>query len=97
MLCLRYRESCSLLVAVLEPLAVWRFLLASTGFRALVAVACGLSSCSSGSRARAQLPGSMWDLPSSGIELVSPALAGGYFTTEPPRKSPAFFFFKQLY
>ena len=26
----------------------------------------------------------MWDLPSSGIEPVSPTLAGGFFTTEPP-------------
>ena len=25
----------------------------------------------------------MWDLPGSGIEPVSPALAGGFFTTEP--------------
>ena len=32
----------------------------------------------------------MWDRPGSGIELMSPALAGGFFTTEPPRK-PAFF------
>ena len=28
----------------------------------------------------------MWDPPGSGIELVSPALAGGFFTTEPPGK-----------
>ena len=28
----------------------------------------------------------MWDLPGSGIKLVSPALVGGFFTTEPPRK-----------
>jgi len=28
----------------------------------------------------------MWDLPGSGIEPISPALAGGFFTTEPPRK-----------
>ena len=26
----------------------------------------------------------MWDLPSPGIEPVSPTLAGGFFTTEPP-------------
>ena len=29
----------------------------------------------------------MWDLPGPGIEPVSPALAGGFFTTEPPGKS----------
>ena len=27
------------------------------------------------------------DLPHPGIELVSPTLAGGFFTTEPPGKS----------
>ena len=29
------------------------------------------------------------DLPSPGIELKSSALAGGFFTTEPPGKKPA--------
>ena len=28
----------------------------------------------------------MWDLPGSGIEPVSPTLAGGFFTTESPGK-----------
>jgi len=28
---------------------------------------------------------STWDLSRSGIESVSPALADGFFTTEPPR------------
>ena len=36
--------------------------------------------------ARASLLCSMWDLPESGIELVSPALAGRFSTTEPPGK-----------
>ena len=27
-----------------------------------------------------------WDIPDLGIEPVSPALAGGFFTTEPPGK-----------
>ena len=31
----------------------------------------------------------MWDLPETGIEPVSPALGGGFFTTEPPRKPGA--------
>ena len=26
----------------------------------------------------------MWDLPGPGLKLVSPALAGGFLTTEPP-------------
>ena len=29
----------------------------------------------------------MWDLPPSGIEPVSPALAGGFFTTDLPGRS----------
>ena len=40
------------------------------------------------------------DLPNPGIEPVSPALAGGFFTTEPPGKPQttiSHFFFKQLY
>ena len=28
----------------------------------------------------------VWDPPGSGMEPVSPALAGGFFTTEPPGK-----------
>ena len=28
----------------------------------------------------------MWDLPDSGIKPVSPGLAGGFFTAEPPGK-----------
>ena len=35
----------------------------------------GLRTCSTGS----SLLQSMWDLPGSGIEHVSPALAGGFF------------------
>ena len=28
----------------------------------------------------------MWDLSGSGIEAMSPAMAGGFFNTEPPGK-----------
>ena len=38
--------------------------------------------------AQASLLCSMWDLPGSGIEPLSPALAGEFFTTEPPEKTP---------
>ena len=31
-------------------------------------------------------PERMWDLPGSGMEPKSPALAGGFFTMEPPGK-----------
>ena len=43
-----------------------------------------LSSCGAGT----QLLHSMWDPPGIGarIEPMSPALAGGFFTTEPPGK-----------
>ena len=34
--------------------------------------------------AQAQLLCGMWDLPGPGIKLLSPALAGGFFTAEPP-------------
>ena len=42
----------------------------------------GLGSCC----APTQLLLGTWDLPPSGIEPMSPALAGGFFTTEPPGK-----------
>ena len=53
----------------------WLLLLWSTGSRCA-----GFSSCG------AQLLCGMWDLPGPGIEPVSPALAGGFLTTVPPRK-----------
>ena len=34
-----------------------------------------------------KLPQRMWDHPRSGMEIVSPALAGEFFTIEPTRKS----------
>ena len=37
----------------------------------------------------------MWDRPRSGIESVSPALAGGLFTTEPPRKPTELSLYKE--
>ena len=57
-----------------------------------------LSSCSSWAvkhrlsrGARAQLLLGMWDLPGSGVKSTSPAMAGGFFTTE-PRGEPPFRF-----
>ena len=41
----------------------------------------------SGCGTPAQLLCGMWDLPRPGIKLASPALAGRFFTTEPPGKS----------
>ena len=56
-----------------------------TGFSSCVtwALERRLSSCG----ARALLLHGMWDLPRPGLEPVSPALAGGFLTTAPPRKS----------
>ena len=31
------------------------------------------------------------DLPGSGVKLTSPAMAGGFFTTEPPGEPPFLF------
>ena len=39
----------------------------------------------------------MWDLPGSGIEPMSPALAGGFFTTKSTRKPFFFFFFLMVF
>ena len=38
---------------------------------------------------------SMWNLPRSGIELLSPALVAGFLTAGPPRKS--YFFKKKIF
>ena len=43
----------------------------------------------------AQLLQGLWDLPELGIEAVSPALAGEFFTTEPPGKPKKHFFILQ--
>ena len=53
--------------------------LSSCGFRAL-------EHWFSSYSAQAKLLCSMWNLPGSGIKPLSPALAGGFFTTEPPGK-----------
>ena len=57
----------------------------SCGFRALEH---RLSSCGTWVQLH-----NMWDLPEQGIEPVSTALVGGFFTTEPPGKPevPVFF------
>ena len=53
------------------------------GWVGSVVVAHGLSICVTW----APLLHGMWDLPRPGIEPVSPALKGGFSTTEPPEKS----------
>ena len=61
----------------------WVFILLHAGF----------SSCD----ARAYLPHGMWDIPRPGIEPMSPALAGGFLTTEPPGKSSVSLVFNSGY
>ena len=64
------------------------------GGQASAAEARGLSSCSSRALDRwlsncgtqIELLRGTWYLPGPGIEAVSPALTGVFFTTEPPRK-----------
>ena len=63
------------------------------GALASMVVVGGFSFCSTG----AELSPGMWDLPGPGIEPMSPALAGGFFTTEPPGKpSQAFYTLRLL-
>ena len=67
----------------------WFLLLWGTGSRCMqasVVAVHGLSSCGTW----AQLFHGVWDLPKPGIKLVSPALVGGFSTTEPPWKPPSF-------
>ena len=75
---LLFAAVCGFLIAVASLCCGARAL----GAWASVVVACGLSSCGS----RAKLLHSMWDPPRPGLEPVSPALAGGFFS---------FFFFKE--
>ena len=64
------------------------------GQQASVAAARSLNSCGSQALEHrlnscgewAQLLYGLWDLPGSGIELMSPVLSGRFFTTEPPGK-----------
>ena len=79
--CARAFSSCGeqgpLFIAVRGPLTVVASLVAEHRLQMR-----RLSSCGS----RAQLLRGMWDLPRSGLEPVSPALAGRFLTTAPPGK-----------
>ena len=79
--CARTFSSCGkrgpLFIAVRGPLTVAASLVAEHRLQTR-----RLSSCGS----RAQMLCGMWDLPRPGLEPVSPALAGRFSTTAPPRK-----------
>ena len=82
---------------------MWWLLSWSTGSRAPGFSGCSTWAHSCSSRAvehklsncgtRAWLLCILWDLPRSGIKPMSPALAGGFFTTEPLGKTPSFFLY----
>ena len=61
----------------------------SLGAQASVVVAPGHSHCIT----RGLLLRGMWNLHRSGMEPVSPSLAGGFFTTEPPGKPWDLYFY----
>ena len=82
-----------LLTAVASLVAAHRF----QGTWASVAVASGFSNCGSQvleHRLNSCVPWAyllhcIWNLPESGIKLMSPTLAGRFFITEPPEKPRA--------
>ena len=79
--CARAFSSCGqrgpLFIAVRGPLIIAASLVAEHRLQTR-----RLSNCGS----RAQLLCGTWDLPRPGLEPVSPALAGRFSTTAPPRK-----------
>ena len=84
--CARAFSSCGkrgpLFIAVPGPLTVAASLVAEHRLQTRRLSNCG---------PRAQLLRGTWDLPRSGLEPVSPALAGRFSTTAPPGKPEAAF------
>ena len=84
--CARAFSNCgkrgSLFIAVRGPLIIAASLVAEHRLQTR-----RLSSCGS----RAELLRGTWDLPGPGLEPVSPALAGRFSTTAPPRKPLVYF------
>ena len=82
--CVRAFSSCGergpLFITVRGPLTIVASLVAEHRLQTRRLSSCG---------ARAQLLRGMWDLPGSGLEPVSPALAGRFSTTVPPGKPRA--------
>ena len=77
-------------MAVLGLCCCQGFSLVSENDRGLLSNCGGLSSFGSWALEHKHSNRGMWDLPRSGIEPVSPVLAGRFFTTEPLGK-PAFY------
>ena len=74
-----------IVVASLVGLWVWASVFAACGFsgRDLRALHCGLSGCGE----QAEWLYGRWNLPQSGTEPMSPALAAGFLSPAPPGKS----------
>ena len=68
------------LLAVLGPCCCAGFSVVAASRATVLLQSTGSTAC------RLQLLHSMWDLSGPGIELVSPALAGRFFTNESPGK-----------
>ena len=85
--CARGFSSCGkrgpLFIAVRGPLTIAASLVVEPVLQTRRLSSCGL---------RAQLLRGMWDLPTTGLEPLSPALAGRFSTTAPPRKPKHFHF-----
>ena len=86
---------CLFLLALGHHCSAWDFSCWGSSRQASAVVARGLSCCTSRPQSRGPtvvVPGiscsttGRWELPRPGTEPVSPALAGDYFTTEPPGK-----------
>ena len=88
--CARAFSSCGkwgpLFIAVRGPLTIASSLVAEHRLKTRRLRNCG---------SRAQLLRGMWDLPSPGLEPVSPALAGRFSTTVPPGKPNTYLSYKQ--
>ena len=70
-----------------EALALGHTGVSSCGSQALEQLPGGVAPRLNACGTQAWLLWGLWDLPGSGIELTSPALSGGFFTTEPPDNS----------
>ena len=82
-LCSSYREwGCSLVAALRLLVEVAALVERGLQHSQLLGARAQVSSCG----AWAQPLCGLWDPPGPGIEPMSPALAGGFFATEPPGK-----------
>ena len=87
-----HNQCCLALVTSFSAVCVFRLLYFWLRW-VFILLHAGFSSCD----ARAYLPHGMWDIPGPGIEPTSPALEGGFLTTEPPGKLSVSLVFNSAY